>query len=107
MVLLKLGHRGHLEALRGGLLYMNTLAYFTSLESDAARGDPYEGTDSIVQPCDIGELVIDPHIPGLNPFRSHRRFSVISIVVAFPLGRNCFDIGGVLHSTGRSLAANV
>jgi hypothetical protein len=64
MLLLKLGQREHLERLREGTLYMNSLAFFKSVESDSARGDPYEGTDSITQPSDIGQIVIDPHIPG-------------------------------------------
>jgi hypothetical protein len=63
-VLLKLGAREHLEMLRKGLLYMNPLAFFASLEGDPARGDPYEGTESIFQPRDIGEFVIDPHLPS-------------------------------------------
>jgi hypothetical protein len=66
MLLLKLGQREHLEMLRKGLLYMNSLAFFTSLDADPARGDPYEGTDSIIQPCDIGEFIIDPRIPGFE-----------------------------------------
>jgi hypothetical protein len=63
MILLKLGQREHMEMLRKGLLYMNSLAFFTSLEADPARGDPFEGTDSIIQPCDIGQFTIDPQIP--------------------------------------------
>jgi hypothetical protein len=66
MLLLKLGQKEHLETLGKGLLYMNSLAYFTSLEADPARGDPYEGTDSVIQPCDIGEFIIDPQIPGFE-----------------------------------------
>jgi hypothetical protein len=68
MILLKLGQKEHLEMLRKGLLFMNSLAYFTALEDDAARGDPYEGTDSILQPCDIGEFLFDPHVPGIDRF---------------------------------------
>jgi hypothetical protein len=68
MLLLKLGQREHMEMLRKGLLYMNSLAFFRALEADPARGDPYEGTDNIIQPCDIGEFVIDPHIPTLEKF---------------------------------------
>jgi hypothetical protein len=67
--LLKLGQKEHLEKLRAGLLYMNSLAYFTALESDAARSDPHEGTDSIIQQCDVGELVFDTGMPGINPLR--------------------------------------
>ena len=69
MLLLKLGQKEHLEKLRAGLLYMNSLVYFTALESDAARSDPYEGTDSIIQQCDVGELVFDTQMPGINPLR--------------------------------------
>jgi hypothetical protein len=69
MLLLKLGQREHMEMLRKGLLYMTSLAFFTSLEADPARGDPYEGTDSIIQPCDIGEFIIDPQIPRLEKIR--------------------------------------
>ncbi len=71
MILLKLGQKEHLEMLRKGLLYMNSLAYFTALEADVARGDPYEGTDSILQPCDIGEFHFDPHVPGIDPLHVH------------------------------------
>jgi hypothetical protein len=68
--LLKLGEQEHLEMLRKGLLYMNSLAYFSALEADVARADPYEGTDSIIQPCDIAEFIFDPHVPGLEPFHT-------------------------------------
>jgi hypothetical protein len=64
LILLKLGAKEHLEMLRKGLLYMNPLAFFRSLEADSARGDPYEGTDSIIQPSHIGDFIIDPHLPG-------------------------------------------
>jgi hypothetical protein len=66
MLLLKLGQKEHMQMLRKGLLYMNSLVFFTSLEADSAQGDPYEGTDSIIQPCHIGEFIIDPRIPGLD-----------------------------------------
>lgn len=69
MLLLKLGQREHMEMLRKGLLYMNSLAYFKSLEGDSARYDSHEGTDSIIQPCDIGEFIIDPHAPGFERIR--------------------------------------
>jgi hypothetical protein len=71
MILLKLGQKEHLEMLRKGLLYMNPLAYFTALEDDAARGDRYEGTSYILQPCDIGEFLFDPHLPDMDPFHVH------------------------------------
>ena len=66
MLLLKLGQREHMEMLRKGLLYMNSLAFFRRLEADQARGDSYEGTDSIIQPWDVAEFTIDPHIPGFE-----------------------------------------
>ncbi len=68
MLLIKLGARDHLEMLRAGLLYMNSLAFFRELEADEARGDSHEGIDSIIQPRDV-ELTIDPQIPGLGKFR--------------------------------------
>jgi hypothetical protein len=57
-----------MEMLRKGLLYMNSLAFFTSLE-DPARGDPYEGTDSIIQPPDIGEFIIGAQVSGSEEIR--------------------------------------
>jgi hypothetical protein len=66
MLLLKLGQREHLEAVRQGRLYMNTLSYFIELEKDEARGDPLEGTETIIQPKDIGDFYIDPNIPGMG-----------------------------------------
>jgi hypothetical protein len=71
MILLKLGQKEYLEMLRKGLLYMSSLAYFKALEEDAARGDPYEGTDSILQACDIGEFLFDPHLPDMEPLHVH------------------------------------
>jgi hypothetical protein len=68
MLLLKLGWREHMEALRKGVLFMKPLSFFTALEDDPARGDPYEGTDSILQPCDIGEFTIEPNLPGMEKF---------------------------------------
>ena len=53
---------------RNGLLYMNTLAFFTSLEADQARGDSREGIDYIYQAGDC-ELVLDHGIPGLERIR--------------------------------------
>jgi hypothetical protein len=67
MVLLKLGQSEHLEMLRKGLMYMNSLAFFTSIEeSDPARGDSYEGTDSIIQPSDVRDFTIDSRTPGFE-----------------------------------------
>jgi hypothetical protein len=66
MLLLKLGRREHLEAVRQGRLYMNPLSYFIDLEEDKARGDPFEGTETIIQPKDIGDFHIDPKMPGMG-----------------------------------------
>jgi hypothetical protein len=71
MVLLKLGQKEHMEMLRAGLLYMNPLAFFAALDADAARGDPFEGSDSIIQPCEIGDIIIDPQLPGIEPLHVH------------------------------------
>ena len=57
-----------MEALRKGLLYLNPLAFFRSLEADQARGDRTEGIDYIYQPDDC-ELVFDTGIPGSEKIR--------------------------------------
>jgi hypothetical protein len=69
MLLLKLGEREHLEMLRRGLLYMNSLAFFKSLEADQTRRDRREGIDYIYQPGDC-EFVLDPGIPGFEKIRA-------------------------------------
>ncbi len=68
-ILLKLGKREHLEMLRKGLLHMNTLDYFNKLEEDRARGDPFEGTDAILQPQHVRHFIIEPQVPGVGPHR--------------------------------------
>ena len=55
---MKFGKREHLEDFRTGTLFMNNQTYFSTLESDLVRGDPFEGTDQIHQPKDILELRI-------------------------------------------------
>src|SRR5262249_32525235 len=67
MLFLKMGEHSHLQTLREGRLYMNTMRYFADLENDGARADPFEGTDSIVQPKDVGEFIFSPNIPGMEP----------------------------------------
>lgn len=69
MILLKLGRREHLEELRRGLLYMDPLKYFRSLEEDAARSDEREGDDYILQP-EHAKLVIDTGMPNLGRIRA-------------------------------------
>lgn len=66
MPLLKLGRKEHMEQFRAGLLYMNTLSYFRDLESDSARGDVFEGVDSIIQPKDLGESYFDRGISAVG-----------------------------------------
>jgi hypothetical protein len=68
MLLSKLGEREHLESLRKGLLYMNSLAHFQSLEADQARGDRREGIDYMYQAAEC-EFVLDPGIPGSDKIR--------------------------------------
>lgn len=65
VILLKLGRREHLEELRCGLLYMNPLSYFRSLEEDAARSDEREGDDYILQ-AEHANLVIDTGLSNLG-----------------------------------------
>ena len=65
--LIKFGRKEHLQQFRTlGLLYMKSLADFRDLESDAARGDPFEGCDTIIQSKDAGELTLT--IPALGKF---------------------------------------
>jgi hypothetical protein len=65
MILLKLGRKAHLEELRHGLLYMNPLSYFRTLEDGSTRGDKREGDDYILQP-EEANLVIDTGIPSIG-----------------------------------------
>jgi hypothetical protein len=59
LVLFKFGEKAHLEDFRTtGNLYMNTQAYFTGVENDALRHDPFEGYDEIHQPKDIRTFTI-------------------------------------------------
>lgn len=63
--LLKFGKKCHLEQLRqDGLLHMKPLSYFTAIESDAVRGDPFEGTDQIIQPKHIGRWTLNHPVVG-------------------------------------------
>ena len=60
--LLKFGEKEHIQELRNnGLLYMNTLAAFTQLESNMARGDCFEGSTTIIQPKHL-EMVLDASV---------------------------------------------
>ena len=69
LALLKLGEREHLEKLRKGEMYMNSLSYFAKLEADGARSDQFEGTDYLTQPSDVLEFVFNPNIKGVEPLR--------------------------------------
>jgi hypothetical protein len=66
MIFMKCGKKEHMEQFRTGLLYMNTLSYFRELEADLARGDSFEGVDSITQPKDLGKAYIDTGIPAIG-----------------------------------------
>jgi hypothetical protein len=66
-ILIRFSEPRWLEAFRNeGELFMNTLDYFRTLESDPARADTYEGTGRMVQPADIGELIFDSGLPQLG-----------------------------------------
>jgi|WetSurMetagenome_2_1015567.scaffolds.fasta_scaffold01252_8 hypothetical protein len=66
--LIKFGKKEHIQEFRNnGLLYMNTLATFTQLESDMARGDCFEGSTTIIQPKDA-EIVFDASKIGFGKF---------------------------------------
>lgn len=59
ILLFKFGRRAHLEQFRNaGLLYMSPQVYFSALEADVVRSDPYEGTDVISQ-SNKSRLIID------------------------------------------------
>ncbi len=90
-VLLKFGEREHLEEFRReGLLYMNPLAYFLKLESDAERGDSFEGATWIYQPKHV-EIVSDTGGIGLGKF----------------VAREPDSAGPVRIALGRTAACNV
>lgn len=66
--LLKFGARNHIQDFRdNGLLYMNTLAAFSKLEADMARGDCFEGSTTIIQPKHA-EIVFDASKIGFGTF---------------------------------------
>lgn len=55
---LKFGHKKHLEELRRGVLYMNSLGYFQKLESDEAkRSDSNEGLRGVYQQDKIKVII--------------------------------------------------
>jgi len=81
-ILVKIGQREHLEMLRGGLLYMNTLAYFAKLEAADPRSDRFEGTDRVHAPKRIRHLVFDVDMPGRIPHAIDPRNLVEPIRVA-------------------------
>ncbi len=67
LVLLKLGQRRHLEDFRRGSLFTNPPAvHKTSV--DPFRGDSDECLDHLIQPADVGKLVIS--YPGLDPLNA-------------------------------------
>lgn len=47
-LIIKLGDQRHMQSLfEDGLLYMNTLEFYRSLESDGERSDPFEGAQRV------------------------------------------------------------
>lgn len=89
MVLMKLGRKEHMEQFRTGLLYMNALSYFQRLEADTARGDRYEGIDSILQPQHLGEAYIDSGIPTIGRIEISREDLAGPITVAMNRTSRC------------------
>jgi len=89
MVLMKLGRKEHMEQFRTGLLYMNTLSYFRDLEADTARGDRFEGVDSILQPKDLGEAYIDSGIPSIGRIDIRREDLAGPITIAMNRTAGC------------------
>jgi len=88
MLLLKLGQREHLEMLRKGLLYMNSLAFFETLEADRARGDRREGVDYIYQPSDC-KIMFDPGIPGFEKIRGSAASGLAGVQIRTQRTRSC------------------
>jgi hypothetical protein len=88
MLLLKLGEREHLEMLRRGLLYMNSLAFFKSLEADQTRRDRREGIDYIYQPGDC-EFVLDPGIPGFEKIRASAASGLAGVQIRMQRTSSC------------------
>lgn len=65
VVLFRFSKRQYLEEFRrDGLVYMNTLRYFSTLESDSVRGDRFEDTDEIHQPSNVRHLRITDNKTG-------------------------------------------
>lgn len=62
--LIKVGKQIHLQQFREhGLLFMKSPAAFRDLECDAFRSDPFEGSDTIIQPRDV-ELTFSNPLVG-------------------------------------------
>jgi hypothetical protein len=89
MVLMKLGRKEHMEQFRTGLFYMNTLSYFRDLEADTARGDRFEGVDSILQPKDLGEAYIDSGIACIGRIDIRREDLAGPITIAMNRTAGC------------------
>lgn len=89
MVLMKLGKKEHMEQFRAGLLYMNAVSYFRDLEADIARGDRFEGVDSILQPKDLGESYIDSGIPSIGRIDIRREDLAGPIAIAMNRTLRC------------------
>jgi hypothetical protein len=107
MVLMKLGTKEHMEQFRTGLLYMNTLSYFRDLEADTARGDRFEGVDSILQPKHLGESFIDSGIPSIGriDIRKEDLAGPITIAMNQIAGCNLFCLYALTRTVKGSLFA--
>ncbi len=78
-----------MEQFRSGLLYMNTLSYFRDLEADIARGDRFEGIDSIIQPKDLGEAYVDSGVPEIGRIEIRREDLAGPITIAMNRTASC------------------
>lgn len=65
--LIKVGKKEHLEALRNGVVYCNTLQYFKQLEAeDNGMKDRYECGESVCQFEELSVKIKDRYIPVLK-----------------------------------------
>lgn len=102
LALFKFGKRQHIEQfVSEGLLYMNTLEYFTKLEAESVRRDPNEGVDKM-WPARESRVFVKKNLndawtevgPLAGPLQFRSRDS---------LAVNVFCMYGIWASTGLSL----
>lgn len=97
MFLFKFSQRQYLEEFRrNGLLYMNTLAHFSSLERDPVRGDRFEGSDQIHQPKDIRHICLtNSESDKVFTFRSE---SIVGpVLIGFGRHRNVYCMFALIN----------